>query len=373
MQQRNERRPERRLCAYLCLVLVFVFSLCLTGCASENIYLNDAANYYKEGKYADAETSFLKAIRNGETSLTVYSGYAFNQLKAGDTEGAKALFELMINQNNTYGDYFDREPETGEAVRKGLLQIYMSQNDLENAVVMYKELGDAAVDKQKSAEYKKAAALLAWKISGYNEKAKDDGADVKPVYDTEKMLAFITTAIEAGNEDEQLYRMSADLHWMNKEWDLWEADMRKIIDLKEYAIDEYNCIYGMRLEEKTPAEVLALVDEAVVYLNGHSAYIDDYSDIIPMVLKAAEFAERVEWEKKSSDYFDTAEKYITDAENNGYSDNEILKFKIIVAEKKGKMNLAYKLLGVYLEHCPDDRMAYKEQKYLENRIGITAE
>ena len=55
----------------------------------------------------------MKAIRNGEKSLTVFSGYAFNQLKAGDISGAKALFELMMNQQNTYGNYFDKEPETG--------------------------------------------------------------------------------------------------------------------------------------------------------------------------------------------------------------------------------------------------------------------
>ncbi|MBR4146242.1 MAG: hypothetical protein IKU06_12420, partial [Lachnospiraceae bacterium] len=75
-----------RLCVFCLGVL---FALMLTGCATEQVYLNDAADAYAAGKYDEAETYFLKAIRNGEKSVTVFSGYAFNQLKAGDVTGAK--------------------------------------------------------------------------------------------------------------------------------------------------------------------------------------------------------------------------------------------------------------------------------------------
>ena len=187
------------------------------------------------------------------------------------------------------------------------------------------------------------------------------------------MIALITDAIDAGNQNIKMYRMRGDLYWIKGEWDLWESDERKIIELKDYAVDEYNAILGMRISEKGVAEVLSLVDEAVVYLNGHSAYIDDYTDIIPMILTAADYSTRIEWKNDSQYYFDLAEAYIKAAEDKEVSDNEILKYKIIVAERKGKMELAYKLLGVYLEHCPEDRMAYKEQKYLENRLGVSGE
>ena len=367
----NKKRKILKYGNKFCMCLILIFGiLVLSACTSENIYLNDAADFFKEGKYREAETSFLKAIRNGEKSITVFAGYAFNQLKSGDIKGAKALFELMINQNNTYGNYFDAEPETGEAVRRGLLKIYLDENDYEKAVVMLKELGDTIKDKTQSAEFKADAVALAWRMSNLDE--EQSGTKSKePLYDTDELIKMITESIEAGNEDTKSYRMRADLYWTKQEWDLWEADERKIIGLKDYAMDEYNCIYGMRLEEKSPAEVLELVDEVVVYLNGRSSYIDDYSEILPMVLKAAELSTRIEWKNDSNYYFDLAEKYIKAAEDKNASDNEILKFKIIVAEKKGKMELAYKLLGVYLEHCPDDRMAYKEQKYLENRIGVT--
>jgi len=357
------------------LALFLSVGIGITGCSGDTRYLNKAADLYAEGKYADAETEFLRAIRNGEKSVTVFSGYAFNQLKLGDIEGAKALFELMMNQNNTYGNYFDKEPATGEAVRKALLNIYIEESDYEEAVVLLKQLGETVTDKTKAAEYKAEAALLAWRVDSeyYFSDTKDDEKKGEPLNNTDELIALITDAIDAGNETIKMYRMRADLYWLKGEWDLWESDERKIIELKDYAIDEYNAIYGMRLEEKGVAEVLSLVDEAVVYLNGHSAYIDDYTEIIPMVLKAADYASRLEWKNDSAYYFDLAEGYIKAAEDKNISDNEILKYKIIVAERKGKMELAYKLLGVYLEHCPDDRMAYKEQKYLENRIGVSTE
>ena len=371
----------RRIKYILCLVLMLAVLAFCSGCEEEgsNLYLDDAAKLFKEGKYADAETAFLKAIRNGEKNLTVFSGYAFNQLKAGDTEGAKALFELMINQNNTYGNYFDREPDTGEAVRKGLLQIYLSENNYEGAVSLLKELGENTQDTKESTKYKAEAASLAFRV--YNDSKAEaeadtsDGGVKKPssIYREDDVIALVTDAIESGNEDLKLYMMRADMYWVKGEKDLWEADERRIIELKDYALDEYNAIYGMYLEEKTDKEILKLVDDTEYYLKGHAAYIDDYSQIIPMILKAADLSTHEEWEHDSAYYFDLAEQYIKAAEDKNASDNQILKYQIIVAERKGKMELAYKLLGVYLEHCPDDRMAYKEQKYLENRLGITVE
>ena len=376
-KKKNITGIGRRTKWVLCLILVFSILIITSGCEEEsnNLYLNDAAKLFKEGNYADAETAFLKAIRKGDKSLTVFSGYAFNQLKLGDLEGAKALFELMINQNNTYGNYFDKEPETGDAVRKGLLSIYMEENDFEGAVAILKELGQNTSDKKKSAEYKSKAATLAFRI--YNDSIENsvngEQEGSSSVYKEDDLIEMITDSIESGNEDIKMYLMRADLYWNKGEKDLWEADERKIIELKDYAIDEFNAIYGMYLEDKSDKEILKLVDDAEYYLKGHAAYIDDYSEIIPMMLKAADISSHVEWEHDSSYYFDLAENYIKAAEDKNASDNQILKYQIIVAERKGKMELAYKLLGVYLEHCPDDRMAYKEQKYLENRLGISVD
>ena len=370
LQNRTERKNRHRSNMLLCLVLLFAIMV-FSGCATEEVsYINDAADYYKAGKYPEAEESFLKALRNGEKSVTVFSGYAFNQLKAGDLEGAEALLGIMVNQDNTYGNYFEAEPETGEAVRRALLELYMAKNEYESAIALLRQLGEKATDKKKEAEYKSSAALLAWQMN-YDTMEGDEKS--APVYSTDELIKLVTDAIESGNETIKLYKMRANLYWLKEEWDLWEADERKVIELKEYAIEEYRAIYGMRLEEKTPAEVLTLVDEMVTYLNIHSAYIDGYGDIIPMILKAAELTKRVEWEHDDKYYFELADKYIKAAQDKNISDSEILKYQIIIAEKKGKMEIAYKLLGVYLEHCPEDRMAYKEQKYLENRIGVTKE
>ena len=48
----------------------------------------------------------------------------------------------------------DREPETGEAVRRALLDIYLSKNKYEDAVALLKQLGDKATDKEKEAANK---------------------------------------------------------------------------------------------------------------------------------------------------------------------------------------------------------------------------
>ena len=368
-KEHNKNHTGHRSYILLCLVLVLGLFI-LTGCAAEEVsYINDAADYYNAGEYAEAEAAFLKAIRNNEKSVTVFSGYAFNQLKAGDIEGAEALLGIMVNQDNTYGNYFDREPETGEAVRRALLDIYLSKNKYEDAVALLKQLGDKATDKEKEAQYKASAALLAWQLN--YENGQDQALTF---YTPDQLIKLVSEAIESGNESIKLYKMRANLYYLKEEWDLWEADERKIIDMKDCAIDEYRAIYGMRLKEKSPRDVLTLIDEMVIYISGHSAYIDNYGTILPMILKAAEYADRVEdWEHDNKYYFDLADQYISAAQDKNVSDNEVLRYQIIIAEKKGKMELAYKLLGVYLEHCPEDRMAYKEQKYLENRIGVATE
>lgn len=368
-KEHNKNHAGHRSYILLCLVLVLGLFI-LTGCAAEEVsYINDAADYYNTGEYAEAEAAFLKAIRNNEKSVTVFSGYAFNQLKAGDIEGAEALLGIMVNQDNTYGNYFDREPETGEAVRRALLDIYLSKNKYEDAVALLKQLGDKATDKEKEAQYKASAALLAWQLN--YENGQDQALTF---YTPDQLIKLVSEAIESGNESIKLYKMRANLYYLKEEWDLWEADERKIIDMKDCAIDEYRAIYGMRLKEKSPRDVLTLIDEMVIYISGHSAYIDNYGTILPMILKAAEYADRVEdWEHDNKYYFDLADQYISAAQDKNVSDNEVLRYQIIIAEKKGKMELAYKLLGVYLEHCPEDRMAYKEQKYLENRIGVATE
>jgi len=95
---RIKRTDIRKTKYFIYLAFLCASMFVMTACSSEHIYLNDAYDLYKSGNYKEAETAFLRAVRNGEKSVTVFSGYAFNQLKLGDTDGAKALFELMINQ-----------------------------------------------------------------------------------------------------------------------------------------------------------------------------------------------------------------------------------------------------------------------------------
>ena len=147
--------------------------------------------------------------------------------------------------------------------------------------------------------------------------------------------------------------------------DLLENELRTIISLKPYAGDEYLELYSMYINGGERGKRLALADEILAYMKGHASYVSDYRQVIAVAFDAANMAV-----EKSEDYFVIAEEWIAMAENAGFSEEDILKYKVIIAERRGKMELAYKLLGVYLNHCPDDRYAQKELDYLENRLNL---
>lgn len=331
--------------------------------------LQSAAKFFKEGDYIGAESSFLAAIRENAASAPAWTGYGFTLLKKGDNEGARAVFKRMIDLESKVADFYGSEAETAEAIRKGLYETYITEGDYRSAVDVLRELGDTASDKTKSAEYKAEAAALAWKY--FNPDNKDSVITELGGIDIKELVAVISESIDAGNNNIKAYRMRANLYYLMKDWDNWEADEKRIIGLKDYAFDEYCSMYEVALKYKDGASTLALIDEIVTYMKGHQAYIDSYDSVIGMMLKAAELAEYNEYEFKPEHYFDLAEEYIKAAENKNLSDSQVLKYSVIIAEKKGKLETAYKLLGVYLEHCPDDRMAIKEKKYLKNRVGIS--
>ena len=168
---------------------------------------------------------------------------------------------------------------------------------------------------------------------------------------------------EAGVIRADIYRDKGDKENLKKE-------LRKLISIKTFADGEYYELYSLSKAAGEKEERLKLADEIIGYMTGHSSYVSDFTGLIAVIFDAADVASYTEWTKKSEDYFSAADELISKAEGAGISENEALKYKVIIAERRGKTEVAYQLLGVYLNHCPDDEYALKEMDYLGNRLGL---
>lgn len=352
---------KHRIPGILCLS--FIIAVLLTGCGmSGDERLEKAAECFNIGDYTGAETQFLALLRENPADPVALTGYGFTLMKSEDYNAAEAVFRRTLELESFVTDFYGSEKDAAEAVRKGLYTIYMTKGDYAGAVEMLGKLSEVTPDKNRAAEYKAEAATLAWKnyVNGSGEE-KTEPAEVLPL---------INESIEAGNNSIKAYRMRANLYYLLEDWDNWERDERAVMALKDYAADEYFAIFDVRLKHGGAQKAMELIDEMTGYMKAHASYIDSYDRLIAIALKGAELAEYNEGGVSPEHYFELAEMYIKNAEDKNLSTGQVLKYGVIVAERRGKLDVAYKLLGVYLEHCPDDRMAVKERNYLKNRVGI---
>ena len=360
---------RHRIRGVLCLLFVCaVMSVCC-GCSSEKP-ISTAAELFEKKDYINAETYFIDAVRTAENvneSLTAYVGYGFNQLFAGDYDGAAAVFRLILKVEESesasiYGD----NPGLAEDIRRGLYESCLGLGNDEEALKTVTELGNMAQDETRRAFYKSEAVTLAY---GIKTAAGDNISEAEAL----EMIDYLNDSIASGNEDINTYRMRANMYYSLGMLDEFAEDEKTVINMTDYAGDEFFSIYNAFRNSKSETERLKLIDEIVVYMNAHSDYIESYDNLIIIAMEAADIAAYTEYEHDSEYYFGLAEAYLDKGSFKNMSENDILKYKIIIAEKKGKMEAACKLLGVYLEHCPDDEKAAKEKLYLEHRIGVNAE
>lgn len=293
------------------IMLLLVFCALLTGCAgSGKSSAQVAAQLFREARYAEAEEQFLMALESGDASDSVRLGHAYNLVAMGKIQNA--LDEFLTVQ-----DSFEDEALT-LSIRRTMLDLYLDMDNRPGAARVCTELARLISNREQADEYTLEAAQI-----------------------------------------------KADMYREEGNGDLLENELRTIISLKPYAGDEYLELYSMYINGGERGKRLALADEILAYMKGHASYVSDYRQVIAVAFDAANMAV-----EKSEDYFVIAEEWIAMAENAGFSEEDILKYKVIIAERRGKMELAYKLLGVYLNHCPDDRYAQKELDYLENRLNL---
>ncbi len=301
---------------FMTVIMLSVFCTLFSGCSSaERSAYSMAVKLYGEGRFTEAEPYFVAALDGGAGDDTVRLGHAYNMIELGDT--ANALDELIALQDSF------TDPNVTAAVRRTILDIYIAEDNKAGAARVCDELAGRLTDPAAAESFRTQAALIR--------------ADI--------------------------CRRDGDAQGLKKQ-------LKNLIDIKTFAADEYFELYSMSAAAGEKESRLQLADEIIGYMTGHSSYVSDYRRILTVVFDAADVASYTEWTRSSEDYFTIAEEFIAKADEAQITENEALKYKVIIAERRGKMEVAYNLLGVYLNHCPDDKYALKEMDYLGNRLGL---
>lgn len=296
------------------LFLLLGSLLVLGGCSVQNVTALDiAVQSYTSGNYAAAEGYFLEALESGSAGDVERLGHACNLVNLG--ESVKAADELLMVQ-----DSFD-DINVKIRIREILLELYLQEQNYAGAARVCSEIARLAPEAAMKDEYELKASVI--RADMYRESGMDGAL---------------------------------------------EEELRNLIALKLYAGNEYLELYEKYVRKDLRSERLALADEIAVYMKGHSAYVDDFRPIIGVMLDAANVAGYTEWEYTEDDYFEKAEQFIELAEKEKFTSTDMIRYKIIIAERKGKLELAGQLLGVYLNHYPDDVYAKKELSFIENRL-----
>jgi len=296
-------------------MLLLVFSFLLSGCEEAASYYSEAAILYGKGEYSEAESFFISAIESGDDAPEVHIGHAYNLLRLERYSNAADEFLRVLSSVT--------DKETILAIRKAMLDAYLKDGNLAGAAGVCDEIAALLDEKEESDPYLLEAAQ-------------------------------IRADIYSQREDKELYKQS----------------LMKLIELKDYAAEEYLRLYRLEDDDMNYEARLKMADDIIIYSMGHSAYIKDYEPLILIMFDAARISSYVEYEHDRAYYFARAEEFIEQAQRNQSPEEDLLKFKIVMAEQEGKTELAYKLLGVYLNHCPEDAFAVKEMKYLEKRVGV---
>ena len=299
----------------LIFLLLPVFSMFLTGCEPADDPYAEAVELYGRKEYSAAEPFFVRAIESGDKRNEVLIGHAYNLLQLENY--TDAISELMIVQELV------TDNATATRIHRALRSAYLAQKNYAGVARVDDELSRLISDQKEATDL----------------------------------------AIEASV-------IRADLYEARGDKEQYETELRKLIELREFAPDEYGRLYELASSDPDHTARLKIVDEYIMYIRGHSAYVTDYLPSIALIFEAARVAKYAEYEHDREYYFEKAEEFMELAVNEGAPEEDMLKFKIVIAEQRGKNVLAYKLLGVYLNHCPDDGLARKEMEYLENRIGL---
>lgn len=301
--------------------LLLFFALFLSGCTANGTF-GKAAELYEAGDYKAAEEQFELAIEQDPDNEELRVGHGFNLAMLG--RSAEAIDELF--------PIYDSRELSGVSSDKDIEFVY--------------DVGDVLIDLY-----------------------MEEGNSVNAAYISDRLIDYARSTDEKEKYELKSARAYAELY---KDNILYEDAYRKalsvIIDLSVYAGEEYEELVNSYRTGGDYKGMLAAADNMIIYMRGRSAHIDNFPSAIGVILDAAEAAGYVEWDKTPQDYYAAAQEFITLAGDKGLTYEQKLRYKIVIAERMRQKDVAIRLLGVYLNHCEDDRKAIKEKLFLENRF-----
>ncbi|MCR4721651.1 MAG: hypothetical protein K5655_07990 [Lachnospiraceae bacterium] len=313
----------RKSNASIITALLLFFALFLSGCAASEGSFEKAAQLYEEGKYREAEDYFEIAVEENPDDELIHIGHGFNLAMLGRAD-------LAIK---------DLAPIYESRILNGL----KTEKDIE---FMF-ELGDALIDLYTDTGEGEKAAYVADQLAFFARSDKEK---------KEYQLKSAGVGVDIYKDDPDHiseYRIS----------------LMNVIDLSVYAGNEYVELVNTYRTGGEYREMLLTTDNMIIYMRGRSAHIDNFPAAICSILDAAEAASYVEdYQKTPQDYYDAAQEFITLAGDKGLTYEQKLRYRIVIAERMHQKDVAIRLLGVYLNHCKDDKKAIKEKLFLENRF-----
>ncbi|MCR5432188.1 MAG: hypothetical protein K6E95_06495 [Lachnospiraceae bacterium] len=301
--------------------LLLFFALVLTGCNKSSLF-DKAAALYEKGEYLSADIEFEDAIREDPDNVDLRVGYGFNLAMLGKKAEAADVLDPIFESSILEEGSGDLDVRSLFDIGDALADIYLDIGKPSDAENIYDRLFFFAQSAEEKDKYKlKSAEIRA-------ELYKDS------------------------SQQEQVYRTA----------------LTEIIDLSVYAGDEYVALVDSYRTSGDYEGMLAAADNMIIYMRGRSAHIDNYPSAISTILDAAEAAGFTEHDKTSDDYYDAAKEFITRAGDKGLTYEQKLRYRIVIAERMHQTDVAIRLLGVYLNHRPDDVKAVKEREFLLNRF-----
>jgi len=292
----------------------------LTGCTSG--VFEDASELFKKGEYGEAQKLFEQATTENPDDENVIIGMGYNLAMLGKSREAIDVIYPIYESKVLAGPQNDKDIDQIYDLGELLLDLYSKEGSLVNAGFVSDQLIYLARDTYEKEKYMLKSAEIYVEL--YKDNLKYEGAYRKALSD--------------------------------------------IISLSVYAGDEYVELVNSYRAGGDYKGMLAAADNMIIYMRGRSAHIDDFPAVIGAILDAAEVAGYDEYEKTPQDYYAAAQEFITLAGDKGLTYEQKLRYRIVIAERMHQIDVAIRLLGVYLNHRKDDAKAVKEKEFLESRF-----
>jgi len=381
----------------LSIIIISLIFLSFTGCSTAGSYKNEGRKLFKEGKYEEAATSFLKAIELNPNRTDYYIDYGMTLITLGRYEEAIAQFdEVYQNKNMVVIKQNNKKIHRGKAIAYYHNKEYDKAIEQLNLALEIQELPKLDMD---ILYYKGDSALkvgnYAMAIDAYTELIELDNKSAKPLLER----AYCYAAL--GDYESSLEDYNAAIDLEPKRYDGYLGKYALMVEqgLKVEA-DELLTIAselgGDKDEDRFNQGLIYYyqgnLDAALIQLEDSYAkgfkeayyYIGEIYRERKDYVKAVYYYEAYIQEGNAKNLgvfnqlaysliklgdFSNAIKYIEEGLNMGQVGTRriLLKNEIVAYEGMGEFDTALDKIKEYLNLYPGDEEGQREKLFLETR------